>query len=255
MYSSASESNEALAFDMGRTPSPTTAPATPKSIGHPSPPVRKDSWDLNGGREDWDYITVGKRYSPGDVFTLPSSISVTPLTLSRPGTRQGPDAQHPLAQAVSHSDHDLPLDLAVEEDIKSSNAAEDDEDWVCDTPQVVVARSVSVTRANSNRLMVRPVRSSSRAGLHVHSFNSSSTTSSSVTSPISTVSSTTSVGSSIDDRHARILARKNELRREIWGTSRIEGTEIVNSPGMRLDVKLVSGAEERRSVLAVIESI
>jgi hypothetical protein len=253
MYSSASESTEALAFDFGRTPSPTTAPATPKSIGQLSPPVRNDSWDLNNGRDDWDFITVGKRYSPGDVFTLPSSISVTPVTLSRPGTRQGPGEAHPLAQAISHSDEETEPTPIVEEDVKSPLKVDDEEDWVCDAPEVIVARSVSVTRANSNRLMVRPVRSSSRTSSQIQSINTTSTNSSAANS-ISIISSTTSVGSHVDDRNARILAKRNELRKEIWGTSRVDSTEIVNGPRMRLDVKVVPGAEDRRSVLAIIET-
>jgi hypothetical protein len=47
---------------------------------------------------------------------------------------------------------------------RSAAAGGDEDDWFADAPQVAVARSLSVTRANSQRAIavVRPVRSSSR---------------------------------------------------------------------------------------------
>jgi hypothetical protein len=257
----------------GLTPTPSSvgSPSTPKSITA-SPPHRKHSWASSHGDAAWEMITVKKRYSPGDLFTA--------STTNVPSTMHG--ATIPLQSTFSAA----PIQSSTPGPENSTKPASkgDDDDWFADAPEVVVARTVSVTRANSQRkLFVRPVRGSSRAvtaaATPVTIASPASTTGSSVAaysvaSSIMTSRSTSSADTSVtsgsagiersvelDDetKRARLEQKKMDLKKEIWGDSRdvveIERDGRWDEHRAMTPRMCVVEEDSRKSVWGVIESV
>jgi hypothetical protein len=217
---------------------------------------------------------VKKRYSPGDLFSasttnVPATMHITPASVPPPLIPTAPTQAPAIAQQTS----------------TSQPSKDNEDDWFADAPEVIVARTVSVTRANSQRkLFVRPpVRGSSRAVTasatpvtiaSPASTTGSSTPAYSVASSIMTSGSTSSADTSVtsgsagnervgeldeDTKRAQLEQKKNDLKREIWGDSRnvvgIEKDGRWDENRAMTPRMCVVEEESRKSVWGVIETI
>jgi hypothetical protein len=262
------------------TPSSPASPTTPKSISV-SPPRRQNSWSSSHSNQiepSWEMITVKKRYSPGDLFNASNTnVAATLNAIAAAGSK--PFGSTPALRKVS-----LPKSSLAP---ANNDDDDEDEDWVNDAPQVIVARSISVTRANSQRkLLVRPTRGSSRtataqiatiAAQHqqqlptivspastvssaaAHSVASSGATSiSSANSTNTSVSGADSGPVSPAERFGRLEAKKLDLRREIWGDSRDAVTKMDEQwreqRALTPQMCVVDDEENRKSVWGLIET-
>lgn len=257
------------------TPSSPASPSTP-TFSH-YPPVRKNSWETSsvGHENAWEMITIKKRYSPGDEFAasatnlLAAMKSVSsPPPPPPPPSRAPPSAPTPINTKVAVDFSNSPLTSAQTSTLSPLSVDEED-DWICEAPQVVIARSVSVTRANSQRkLMVRPVRSTSRVAKapiltiaspssSAPSFQSGAATNASLL--LSPSSSTTSLPSTprgaVVKGDDRLQNKKLDLRREIWGETRAVEQDEKWIEKRSLTPKMCVVEEEvRKSVWGMIET-
>jgi hypothetical protein len=109
----------------------------------------------------------------------------------------------------------------------------DDEEWLAKTkPQVAIARSVSVTRANKQKVSVQPIRVGS----------------------ISTKGRETRTA---PGSRAAIEGKRNELKREILGDRGITGKDekLKEKKAMTPTLHFVDEGMNRKSVWGQIESV
>jgi hypothetical protein len=208
-------------------------------------PIRQNSWESSGHkREDsWEVITVKKRYSPGDLFSASTTnVAILPIPVQAPPapTRKAP-------QPVSTKGGE-----AV------SPNGDEEEDWFNEAPQVVVARSVSVKRANSQRkLLVRPIQSGSRTTVTTPSIISPASTSSTALSAATSATSFSGTSSPVPVVVERLTGKKDELKREIWGDIRetaLKEEDVKEARALTPQMCVVENEGRVKSVWGMIET-